>query len=170
MAKLFYAHVRKTDNMVVHVAELDPARVSNPPSSPVTILEITQAQYDLGLLGLRHEGSSTLYKYQWVDPDFVPVLDTRPVVTFTPDVLELEVGDTPQQGARVTVTHSGNITQEAKLMLTGVPMLVDFVGGSATIDIYTDKPYQTDVPSQETFVVASPLQITVRTRILGWLQ
>ncbi len=160
----FYAKVRKTDDLVVGLSVLDPSQASKFPSdADVALIEITEAQYMAANAGLLHDGSN-IPKFKWVDPNFVANPDTRPVVTFTPDTIKVEVGDV----VTVDIDHSGGLNTTAEFNLAGTPTRIDFVSGTATaIVVDTSRALTFQIGSQQGFRVAAPLQVTVFARDLG---
>ncbi len=160
-----YAKVRKTDDLVVGLAVLDPSQAVNfPPDADVSLIEITQAQYDTAnSTGLLYDGSD-IPRYKWVDPNFVNNPDTRPTVTFTPAEIKAEVGGV----VTVQIVHSGGLDGLQELFLAGVPTRIDFVlGTAAAVAIETSKPVEFLVNSQQAFRIPVPLHVTVYSRKIG---
>ncbi len=161
----FFAKVRKTDDLVVGLAVLEPAQAVNFPSdADVSLIEITKAQYDTAnSTGLLYNGSD-IPRFKWVDPDFVINPDTRPVVTFTPDRIKAEIGDV----VTVQIDHSGGLDELQEFFLAGVPTRIDFVSGvAAAVAIETSEPVDFFVTSQQAFQIPTSLHVTVYSRKIG---
>ena len=160
----FYAKVRKTDDLVVGLSVLDASQAANFPSdADVSLVEITEAQHTTASAGLFHEGSN-IPKFKWVDPDSVANPDTRPTVTFTPAVIDAEVGDV----VTVQIDHSGGIDGLQEFFLAGVPTRIDFVAGVAVaVTIETSGPGIFNVTSQQAFKIPIPLVVTIYSRNIG---
>ena len=160
----FYAKIRKTDDLVVGLSVLTAAQAAKfPADADVFLVEITEAQYTTASAGLFHDGSN-IPKFNWVDPDFVANPDTRPVVTFTPAEIKVEVGDV----VMVQIDHSGGLDGLAEFFLAGTPTRIDFVSGVATgIAIDTSRAGEFDVGGQQAFQVPVPLRVTVFSRLIG---
>ncbi len=162
----FYAKVRKTDDLVVGLSVLDPAQAVNFPSdADVSLIEITEAQYDTAnSQGLLYDGSD-IPRFKWVDPDFVINPDTRPTVTFTPAEIKAEVGD---KFVTVQIDHSGGLDGTQEFFLAGVPTRIDFVlGTAAAVPIDTSVPGRFDVRSQQAFKIPTPLTVIIYSRKIG---
>ncbi len=162
----FYAKVRKTDDLVVGLSVLDAAQaVKFPTDADVSLIEITEAQYDTAnSLGLFYDGSD-IPRFKWIDPDFVINPDTRPTVTFTPAEIKAEVGD---KFITVQIDHSGGLDGLQEFLLAGVPMRIDFVAGvAASVAIDTGNPVEFFVTSQQAFQVPVPLHVTIYSRKIG---
>ena len=160
-----YAIVRKTDDLVVGLRVLEPAQAANFPSgADVALIEITQGQYDTAnSTGLKYDGSD-IYRYKWVDPNFVVQPDTSPVVTFTPAEIKAEVGDV----VTVQIDHAGGLDGLQEFFLVGVPTRIDFVSGvAAAVAIETSEPVDFFVTSQQAFQIPTPLHVTIYTRKIG---
>lgn len=160
-----YAKVRKADDLVVGLSVLDPAQaVKFPSDADVSLIEITQAQYDtVNSTGLLYDGSD-IPRYKWVDPDFAVNPDTRPTVTFTPAEIKAEVGD----AVTVQINHSGGIDGLQEFFLAGVPTRIDFAAGvAAGIVIDTDAAVEFEVRGQQAFQVPVPLHVTIYSRKIG---
>ncbi len=161
----WYAKVRKTDSLVVGLAVLDSSQaVKFPTDADVSLIELTQAQYDTAASqGLLYDGSD-IPRFKWVDPDFVINPDTRPIVTFTPAEIKAEVGD----AVTVQIDHSGGLDGLKEFFLAGVPTRIDFVLGTATgVAIETGEPVEFFVTSQQAFQIPVPLHVTVYSRKIG---
>lgn len=161
----FYAKVRKADDMVLGLAVLDPAQAVNFPSdADVSLIEITQAQYDTAnSTGLLYDGAD-IPRFKWVDPNFVVNPDTRPTVTFTPAEIKAEIGD----AVTVQIDHSGGLDGLQEFFLAGVPTRIDFVSGAAAaVAIDTSEPVEFSVTSQQAFQIPVPLHVTVFSRKIG---
>ena len=162
----FYAKVRKADDLVVGLSTLDPAQAANfPTDADVSLVEITQAQYDTAnSQGLLYDGSD-IPRFKWVDPDFVINPDTRPTVTFTPAEIKAEVGD---KFITVQIDHSGGLDGLQEFFLAGVPTRIDFVAGTAaSVPIDTDNPVEFFVTSQQAFQIPIPLHVTIYSLKIG---
>ena len=162
----FYAKVRKADDLVVGLSVLDAAQaVKFPTDADVSLIEITEAQYDTAnSLGLLYDGSD-IPRFKWVDPDFVINPDTRPIVTFTPGEIKAEVGD---KFIAVQIDHSGGLDGLQEFFLAGVPMRIDFVASvAAAVAIDTSAAVDFEVRGQQAFQVPIPLHVTVYTRKIG---
>ena len=159
----FYAQVRKTDDVVVSVHELTLAQAANfPPGAPELLVELTQQQYDTGRAGLYHEGSDHP-KFLYQNDAFVAAADPRPLVTFTPDTVEADVGDVV-----VVDVALGNVNGERKFTLSGVPTKMTFVNGLASnVPLDTTVAREYSINSEQVFRVASPLQVTVYRTSIG---
>jgi len=161
----FYAKVRKTDDLVVGLSVLDSAQaVKFPTDADVSLIEITQAQYDTAnSTGLLYDGSD-IPRYKWVDPNFVSNPDTRPVVIFTPSEIKAEIGDV----VTVQIDHDGGLDGLQEFFLAGVPTRIDFVTGTAAaVAIDTSAAVEFRVTSQQAFQIPIPLHVTVYSRKIG---
>ncbi len=161
-----YAKVRKLDDLVVGLTVLDPAQaVKFPTDAAVSLIEITEAQYDTAnSQGLLYDGSD-IPRFKWVDPNFVINPDTRPVVTFTPAEIKAEVGD---KFITVQINHSGGLDGLQEFFLAGVPTRITFSAGTAaSVPINTDNPVEFFVTSQQAFQVPVPLHVTIYSLKIG---
>ncbi len=162
MAVAYYAKVRKVGDWVVGLQN-SPSPPTYAPTADEYAVEITEAQYNTAQgTGLKYDGSEIL-RYRWTGTAFAINPDTRPVVTFTPDRIEAEIGDV----VSVALSHSGGITGLREFFLAGVSTRVDFTAGAATAVIDTAMPVDFLVGPQQQFSVAAPLWVTIYTREIG---
>lgn len=158
-----YAVVNKSDSLIINVTRLTDVQASKwPQDAAENLVLISESEYTTAREGLRHPGSPHP-AFSWSGTKFIPTIDERPIVTFTPSEIKAELGE----AITIEMAHSTAGTGPREFVLGGAPIRLDFVAGKASVEIDTDNPGFFSVDNMENFRVTVPLRVTVFARKLG---
>jgi len=167
----YSAQVRKSDDFVEGLwsGKGDTGIPIADPAADHYIVEVTEAQHgDMRKQHLLFKNSST-HAYKIVAGLPVKQTDTRRVVRFTPNTLELEVGDAEPNvtievlkvdlsGVDTTINNTFTVQLKADEQKF---IKITVVSGVATVPVKTTKAMITGINSNENFIVEQPLAIKV---------
>jgi len=150
---MFIAVIRTNDDSVAGVSNQYDTQPPDPPGGDVFVVAITMTEYDDVIAGGLYLPGTQLPRWGWSGTVIVETSDARPILTFVPDTVNAEVGDT----VNVDVTVSNGMTGTLDL---GVTSLV-FASGDATLVVDTVVPRNFVLNAGTNYRVASPLTISV---------
>ena len=114
---------------------------------------------------LRHRGGGPRWRMT-PGGQVQEITDSRPIVRFTPDTVELTVGDPPGQVLMEVVDENGNVRTNVnttrRVRLTEQKSIrLTFVNGATTVNVPTNAPRTFVVGDNAQFRVVAPLTVEV---------
>lgn len=158
--------VRKSDDAVLYARTRSTEQAAKwPPDHDTYLVEVSDPIYEQISSGTLYDGSQ-LPRFRWNGSALDIIPDPRPVLTFTPAIIDAEVGD----DVAVTLTLNGRTNETVEFQSEfGIPLRVTFSGGVAAVSIDTSKPMVLRIGPSPAFAVAEPLTVRVFGRALGRL-
>ena len=126
------------------------------------VLACTQAQHAQAAINRYEQGE---HRWSFDGSVLTEIPDARPIVRFTPDLVELDVGDPAGQVLMEVVDENGdvrtNINLTRRVPLAGRRLRLTFVNGATTINVPTGQARDVTITSNRLFRVVAPLEIHV---------